>query len=352
MARRHARPVGSAAAPSEPASPPEASPGGLAAGAARLPPLNLFRTFHEAARHRSFRDAAALLCITPSAVSQQIQRLEDLLGVKLFRRLPRRIELTRQGASLATAAGEAIAMLQAACEQIAIQDSMLRVDVAPGLGSSWLVSRLPGFRAEHPDVTIMLQASNEPVDFTRQDVDLAIRWGDGRWPGVQATRLAHDAVFPVCSPGFRERHGLHGLKDLPALRQVTQLHVTAQGNTWSDWLATAGHGSIVFRDVQHFSDATLMLKAAMHGHGICLASYLLVEQELRSKQLVRPFDLDLELSEGYFVLTNPRRGDQPAIGWFRDWLCKQAGQSLTRRSQSRHRDRGETARTSRRSAAA
>jgi LysR family glycine cleavage system transcriptional activator len=344
MITRQAKPADNAVAPSASIREP-----GSGVGAPKLPPLNLFRTFHEAARHRSFRDAADLLCITPSAVSQQIQRLEVLLGVKLFRRLPRRIELTRQGASLATAAGEAIAMLQTACEQIAQQDSVLRVDVAPGLGSSWLVSRLPGFRAKHPDVTIMLQASNEPVDFTRQDVDLAIRWGNGRWPGVQATRLVQDAVFPVCSPGFRDRHGLFGLNDLPALRTVTQLHVTAQGNTWSDWLATAGHGGIVFRDVQHFSDATLMLKAAMHGHGICLSSYLLVEQDLMSKRLVRPFDLDLGLSEGYYVLTNPRRGEQPSIVWFRDWLCQQARQSLTRRSRWQHRDRGETARTSRRS---
>ncbi len=319
------------------------------AGAARLPPLTLFRTFHEAARHRSFRDAASLLCITPSAVSQQIHRLEELLGVKLFRRLPRRIELTRQGASLATAASEAIAMLQTACEQIAQQDATLRVDVAPGLGSSWLVSRLPAFRAEHPDVTIMLQASNDPIDFTRQDVDLAIRWGSGRWPGARVTRLARDAVFPVCSPEFRDRYGLRSLNDLPALRRVVQLHVTAQGNTWSDWLAAAGHGGIVFRDVQHFSDATLMLKAAVHGQGICLSSYLLVEHELLTSQLVRPFDFDLPLAEGYYILTNPRR-DAPPVAWFRDWLRREAKASLSLKSQRRHRGRDETSRPSRRSA--
>jgi LysR family transcriptional regulator, glycine cleavage system transcriptional activator len=306
---------------------------GALPGPARLPPLGLFRTFHEAARHRSFRDAADLLCITPSAVSQQIQRLESFLGAKLFQRLPRRIELTRQGASLATAASEAIAMLQAACKHIARQgeDRVLRVDVAPGLGSSWLVSRLPTFRAEHPDVTIMLQASNEPIDFTRQDVDLAIRWGSGRWPGARVVRLARAAVFPVCSPEFRDRHGLHSLRDVAALRRATQLHVTAQGNTWSDWLAAAGHGGIAFGDVQHFSDATLMLEAAVHGHGICLSSYLLVEQELVSKRLVRPFDVDLEVFEGYYVLTDQLRDDRPAIGWFRDWLCRQAETSLNLR---------------------
>jgi LysR family glycine cleavage system transcriptional activator len=317
----------------------------------KVPPLNLLRTFHEAARHRSFRDAANLLCITPSAVSQQIQRLEDALGIKLFRRLPRRIELTRQGASLATAASEAIAMLQTACDQIVREDRTLRIDVAPGLGSSWLVSRLPEFRAEHPDVTIMLEASNEPVDFARQDVDLAIRWGNGRWRGARAIRLVRDVVFPVCSPALRDRHALHSLEDLSALRRVTKLHVTAQGNTWSDWLAAAGRGGIAFRDVQHFSDATLMLNAAMHGHGICLSSYLLVEQALMSQRLVRPFDLDLELSEGYYVLTNPRGRCQPPVEWFSDWLRQQARKSITRRSQQPYRARGETARKSRQSVA-
>jgi LysR family transcriptional regulator, glycine cleavage system transcriptional activator len=190
---------------------------------------------------------------------------------------------------------------------------------------------LPAFRAQHPDVAIMLQASNESIDFTRQDVDVAIRWGNGRWPGARVARLARDVVFPVCSPEFRDGNGLHDLRDLPRLRQVTQLHVTAQGNTWTDWLTAAGHGSIAFRDIQYFSDATLMLKAAMHGHGICLSSYLLVEHELKSHRLVRPFDVDLHLTDGYYVLTNPRSEHQPPVAWFRDWVRDQAKRSLSLR---------------------
>jgi LysR family glycine cleavage system transcriptional activator len=300
----------------------------------RLPIFNLFRAFEAAARHRSFRNAADELCITPSAVSQQIHRLEDSLGVKLFRRLPRRIELTRQGASLATSVQEALVMLQSACDQITQveDDNAICVDAAPGLGSSWLVSRLPDFRAQYPDVTIMLQASNEDVDFTRQDIDVAVRWGNGKWPGARATRLARDSVSPVCSPEFRDRHGLRGLQDLPELRNVTQLHVTAQGNTWTDWLAAAGHGSITFHDIHYFSDATLMLKAAMHGQGICLSSYLLVEHDLLSNRLVKPFDVELDLTDGYYILTNRRSEDRAAVVWFRDWICEQARRSLSLRN--------------------
>ncbi|MEA2774166.1 MAG: LysR family transcriptional regulator, glycine cleavage system transcriptional activator [Acetobacteraceae bacterium] len=307
---------------------------GAPSGRGRLPLLNLFRAFEAAARHRSFRNAADELCITPSAISQQIHRLELSLGVKLFRRLPRRIELTQQGAALANSVQEALVMLQTACDRITQRQdgNTICVDSAPGLGSSWLVSRLPDFRAQHPDVTIILQASNEDVDFARQDVDVAVRWGNGRWPGARATRLVRDSVSPVCSPEFRERYQLRGLQDLPALRNVTQLHVTAQGNTWTDWLAAAGHGSITFHDVHYFSDATLMLQAAMHGQGICLSSYLLAEHDLLSNRLVRPFHVELDLTDGYYVLTNRRSQDREAVAWFREWVCEQARRSVSLRS--------------------
>jgi LysR family transcriptional regulator, glycine cleavage system transcriptional activator len=303
------------------------------AGVSRMPPFGLFRTFDAAARHRSFRHAADELCITPSAVSQQISRLEESLGIKLFQRLPRRIELTRQGASLAMSVQEALAMLQTACDQITRHEdaTTISVDVAPGLNASWLIARLPDFRLRYPGISIMLHASNETVDFSRQDIDLAVRWGNGRWPGARAVRLTRDTIFPVCSPAFRERHGLRSLADLGALRHATQLHVTAQGNTWSDWFAGAGKGAFSFRDIQYVSDATLLLKAAIHGQGICLSSYLLAEQDLLADRLVRPFDFELPLADGYYVLTSRRMKERPAVAEFRDWLREQARESLRQR---------------------
>jgi LysR family glycine cleavage system transcriptional activator len=104
-----------------------------------------------------------------------------------------------------------------------------------------------------------------------------------------------------------------------------------QGNSWRDWFAAAGCANIAFRDILYFSDATLMLRAAIQGQGICLSSYLLVESELQSNRLVRPFDVELELSEGYYVLTDRRSDDRPAIAWFRDWIQEQAQQSRSRR---------------------
>lgn len=296
-----------------------------------LPAVNLFRTFDAAVRRGSFREAAGELCITPSAVSQQIHRLEEALGVKLFRRLPRRIELTRHGTSLASSVQEALVMLQTACEHITRERdrTVLCVNASPGIAAAWLVGRLPAFRARHPEIDIVLQSSNEDVDFRRQDVDVAIRWGNGRFPGGCATRLGRSSVFPVCSPAFRDRWHLFGRDDLSVLRNVVQLHVTTHGNTWSDWLAAAGLGSIAFRDIQHFSDATLMLEAAAQGQGICLSSYLLVEDHLRSGRLVQPIDVELIVREGYYVLVG-HDAEEPVLR-FRDWVRAEAKRSLSQR---------------------
>jgi LysR family glycine cleavage system transcriptional activator len=298
--------------------------------------FGLFRTFDAAARHQSFRNAADELCVTPSAVSQQIHRLEDLLGVKLFHRLPRRIELTSHGASLGTSVQEALALLNAACDRLTQDrtEATICVDVAPGLGAAWLLPRLSDFRAEHPDVTVMLQSSNDDIDFVRQGVDIAIRWGTGRWPGARTVRLTRASAFPVCSPDYRDQHGLHDLRDLPKLRDGTLLQVTVQGSNWTNWLAKAGHGGIPFRNVLQFSNGNLMLGAAVYGQGICLSNYLLVENELRSNRLVRPFDVELELTEGYYILTNRRAEARPAIDAFRDWIRDQAKQSMAQRDET------------------
>jgi len=196
----------------------------------RLPPLNLFRTFERAARHGSFRMAAAELCVTPSAVSQQIRQLEDYLGVRLFHRLPRRVELTRDGMRLATSVKEAIAMLSAACERIIADDepTMICVNAASALASRWLVSRLKAFMDAHRNIRVMLQAASDEIDFSRQDIDIAIRWGAGGWNGARAERLVDDVISPVCSPEFRDRHGL---SDPGRLHELTQLHTVGIGNT-------------------------------------------------------------------------------------------------------------------------
>ena len=301
----------------------------------RLPPLNLFRTFECAARHGSFRTAAAELCVTPSAVSQQIRQLEDYLGVRLFRRLTRRVELTRDGMRLATSVREAIAMLSAACENVVSDDAptMICVNAASALASRWLVSRLKGFMEAHHNIRVMLQAASDEIDFRRQDVDIAIRWGSCGWNGAMAERLIDDVISPVCSPEFRDRNGL---TDPGRLHGLTQLHTVGIGNTWSDWLAAAGVSGIAFQDVLYFSDASLMLEAAAQGQGICLATTLLVQADLRSGRLVRPFRTELAPAEGYHLLVDARHGERPAIAAFRAWIREEARQTLGGVPRHRH----------------
>lgn len=303
----------------------------------RLPPLNLFRTFECAARHGSFRLAAAELCVTPSAVSQQIRLLEDYLGVRLFRRLPRRVELTRDGMRLATSVKEAIAGLSAACESISAADAptMICVNAASALASRWLVARLKGFMEAHPNIRVMLQAAGDEVDFRRQDIDIAIRWGTGGWNGAVAERLVDDVISPVCSPEFRDRHGLGDPRRL-RVHELTQLHTIGIGNTWSDWLAAAGVSGAAFKDILYFSDASLMLEAAAQGQGICLATTLLAQADLQSGRLVRPFPIELAPAEGYYLLVDARHGERPAVAAFRTWIREEARQTLSGVPQYRH----------------
>lgn len=301
----------------------------------RLPPLNLFRTFECAARHGRFRTAATELCVTPSAVSQQIRQLEEHIGVRLFRRLPRRVELTRDGMRLATSVKEAIAGLSAACESISAADAptLICVNAASALASRWLVSRLRGFMEAHPNIRVMLQAGSDEVDFRRQDIDIAIRWGTGGWNGATVERLVDDVISPVCSPEFRDRHRLI---DPGRLAELTQLHTIGIGNTWSDWLAAAGVSGVAFKDILYFNDASLMLESAAQGQGICLATTLLAHADLRSGRLVRPFATELSLVEGYHLLVDARHGERPAVAAFRAWIREEARRTLSGVQRYRH----------------
>lgn len=296
----------------------------------RLPPLNLFRVFDAAARCGSFTDAAAELCVTPSAVSQQIRQLEDFLEVRLFRRLPRRIELTREGTALADVAHEALSMLGRVCERIIDPDlpSVLCVNAAPAIASRWLVPRLKRFMQQYPKIRITLLASSDPVDFDRQDIDVAIRWGNGHWPGVLATPLGAEPIFPVCSPSLLEAEG--PIESPQALTRHTLLQVVNSGY-WSEWFEAAGARGISFADTLYFSEPGLMLEAVAQGQGIGLASYLLVQSDLRSGRLVRPFATELQTEEGFYLLSSPAFANKPAIAEFREWLVAEALQAISGR---------------------
>lgn len=300
----------------------EEDAGGRAA--LRLPPLNLFRTFDAAARHGSFRLAADELCVTPSAVSQQIRQLEDLLETRLFRRLTRRVELTREGQTLGVTVKDVLAMLSASCDRLRdpAAPAVVCISVTPTLGMRWLVPRLKLFSEQNNQIKISLTASNDVIDFDRQDVDLGIRWGSGPFPGMRAERLARDVVFPVCSPEFFDVSQIHTPADLA---RIPLLQAVQNGVTWATWFDRAGAGAVEpAEEVIHYNDTIMMLEAIVCGHGIGLSSSLLAEKDLRSGRLVRLFDVRVEVEESYFILWSKTLGDKPAIIRVREWLQREA----------------------------
>jgi LysR family glycine cleavage system transcriptional activator len=290
----------------------------------KLPSLNLFRVFDAAARHRSFRLAAAELCVTPSAVSQQIRQLEDFLGFRLFRRLPQQVELTREGMVLAEVVKESLAMLLKGCNRLVdpTLPTVICLNASSSLASRWLLPRLKKFMEFYPHIKITLIASNDPIDFRRQDMDIAIRWGNGSWGSeVHAEPLTADYHFPVCSPEYLEREPISSPKDL---EHRTILHEVV-GSSWSEWFEVEGHIASPFTDVLYFSDAALMLEAAAQGQGLCLTNYMLAEKDLRSGRLIQPFSKAVDLArEGYYLLRSPHLADKPATMHFQNWLQAEA----------------------------
>lgn len=295
----------------------------------RLPPLNALRAFEAAARHLSFTRAAEELHVTPAAISHQIKGLEDDLGVPLFRRLTRALLLTDAGQA-------ALPPLRAAFEQIEeavalarapARTGILTVSAAPSIAAQWLVPRLDRFRSRHPEIDVRIDATMQMVDFARDGIDLAIRYGPGRYPGCRIERLFREEVFPVCAPELHE--GPPPLSEPADLRHATLLHHDfAQGGDlypcWSMWLRAAGVGDVDAGRGPRFLVASLAVQAAIAGQGVALASNVLAGDALASGRLVRPFALSLPVDFAYWVVVPERGAQQPKVQAFRDWLLEEA----------------------------
>ncbi|ODN68373.1 Glycine cleavage system transcriptional activator [Methylobrevis pamukkalensis] len=256
-------------------------------------------------------------------MSQQIRQLEDLLEVRLFRRLPRRVELTREGTAFASSVHEALSLLGRACERLVDPKAptVLCVNAPPAVASRWLVPRLKRFMQLQPQVKVTLLASNDAVNFDRQDIDVAIRWGHGNWPGARVERLGSGRLFAVCSPSLlREGPVIVTPRDLA---RHTLLQVV-NSSLWATWFSAAGVAGVGFDETLYFNDAGLMLDAAVQTQGVALASRLLVESDLRAGRLIRPFDIEIETGDSFHLLTSPDFSEKPAVAEFRAWIRREA----------------------------
>lgn len=291
-------------------------------------PLNALRAFETAARCLSFQTAAGRLFVTPAAVSQQVKRLEAHLGVKLFHRGHRAVELTAEGEALAASLGEVFAQLDLALDRAtAAAHDDLRVSTMESFAAKWLAPRLHRFHHGFPDLRVRIETGDGHVDFARDGADVAIRYGPGNYPGVQAERLLEAPAFPVCTPslaGDRE----HPLTTPDDLRHHTLLHDDSPARRhgvpdWPAWLAGSGARRVNPRPGPVFASNYLAQEAAIAGHGIALGLAPLVEEDLQGGRLLRPFD-HVAGNAYAFWLVRPRDTARPALDAFCAWLRREA----------------------------
>lgn len=293
-----------------------------------LPPLQTLRAFEAAARHLSYTRAAQELSLTHGAISHHIARLEDDLGgVRLFVRDGQRMLLTEAGQVLVLEVREGLQRLVAAFDgartrpQSRQATRTLTVSVLPSLAARWLVPRLSSFQAAHPEVDVALRPSATLAALDGRDgVDLAIRYGPGRWPGLHALRLMKSFVFPVCSPALLKKTRLASPADLmkvPLLRNPRQ--------RWASWFQAAGLELPEPAQGPVYDDAGLLLQAAVAGQGVALARSVLAADDLAAGRLLRVCDVQIEDSYAWFMVwREPLRCEREDFDAFQRWLEKEA----------------------------
>ena len=290
-----------------------------------LPPLSALRAFEAAARHMSFSKAATELHVTPAAISHQIHALEEDLGVMLFHRLNRSIELTASARVLLPGLTEAFAGIQASVGRLRAHNDTgtLTVTASPSFAAKWLVLRLHRFQEKCPEVDARISATDALVDLGKGDYDIAIRYGAGRYPGLDVELLMKNEVFPACSPQLLAKGPpLRTPADLSAHALIHDQAIERDplAPTWSMWLKAAGVENIPSITGISFNNMHLALDATIAGHGVVLAQNTIAAADLAAGRLVRLFTLALPDPFAYYIVTAPGALERPKVRAFRDWL--------------------------------
>jgi DNA-binding transcriptional LysR family regulator len=289
-----------------------------------LPPLKTLPAFEEAARHLSFSAAARELHLTHGAISRQMKSLETHLGVRLFRRLSRRLELTDAGAAFLPAARTALDVVEASAARLSAgsRHGPLVVSCLPTFMMRWLIPRLYDFNARYPTIGVRLSASSAPVDFAREGIDVALRMGAPPWPeGIEAHAFMNEEIGPVCSPALVGRRRLRRPADL---RHHTLLHTETRADAWSDWLARSKTSDIDAAKGQRFEHFYFLLEAAVAGLGVAVAPRPLVMEDLKLGRLVAPFGF-LRSGRRYCLFYPTELAGSLKVRTFRTWIDKVRG---------------------------
>jgi LysR family glycine cleavage system transcriptional activator len=299
----------------------------------RIPSLNALRAFEAAARHLTLGEASDELCVTTSAIGQQIRQLENWLGMPLYEMKGRSRRLTAAGERLASHMSNAFDQIYIACQQFrrASQVTELHVNVSPTFAIRWLVPRLPGFQVTYPNISIRISTSKKPIDVARENVHADLRFGRGPWLGLAADLLFMEDIFPVCNPKLLSGPG--ALTHPAALKHHVLLHTAVRRDDWARWLKAAG---LDLSEVDPsrgpvFELNTMAIDAAEAGLGVAITRTAHLGNSLREGSLVAPFRCDLLRGEGFYMVTLPELREEPNIAAFRGWLLKEASRQTEER---------------------
>jgi LysR family glycine cleavage system transcriptional activator len=289
---------------------------------ARLPSLNGLRAFEAAARHLSFTNAASELNVTQTAISHQIRRLEEELGLRLFVRQNRALALTPQAKAYLPGVRAAFNDLRLATDRLLRRDDdhVLTVSTLASLAAKWLLPRLSKFQESHPGIDVRITTSTGLVDFRSGDVDAAIRYGRGNWSGLRADWLMADELFPVCSPALLKSG--KPLRCPEDLANWTLLHSSGgYDDDWRLWLTAAGLPADISKQPGLSFDLILMtVQAAIDGYGVAMGRTSYVEADIASGRLVVPFKITLPADAGFYLVSPEGKTDPPKLVSFRQWL--------------------------------
>ena len=289
-------------------------------------PVGPLRAFDVAARNLNLSAAAEEMNVTHAAVSRQVKQLEERLGVRLFERLPRGLRLTAQGALLAEGTRAAFDRLAAALEDVSTPTvrRKLTISTFSSLNARWLMPRLRSFSMTFPDLDLQVSTTAQLVDFSRDDVDIGIRFGNGNYPGLHVVPLFKPREIVVCAPTVLK--GGQPLKNVNELRDYTLLHDDSH-RAWIRWLDAVGAKGVNPRRGIVCGDRNSMLQAALEGQGVAIASEVFAASELAAGRLVKMFDIEVASEYAIYAVCLPRRLSDPMIAGVLSWLEKEAQSS-------------------------
>jgi LysR family glycine cleavage system transcriptional activator len=299
---------------------------------ARTPSLDALRIFVAAARHQSFTEAASELNLTQSAVSHRIRGIEEELGIALFKRLTRRLELTPHGRALARTIGHAIGEIDRSIVELArpADEAPLKVTMLPSVASHWLIPRLPRIRCKHPDLDVQVIADPRLLDLRAEGIDLAIRFCRSPHASYASTRLMGDRVVPVCAPELLRQFGsINSIDELLALPLLHDSATDGDGSQsdWRSWLDHHNRPDAACHTGQHFSEGGMLINAAMSGLGVALARLSLVADKIINGTLVCPLPLTAPTAFTYYLLGLPESVDRRKIAALRNLLVDEAAKT-------------------------